>query len=325
MRHLITGGAGFIGSHLAEMLIAAGDEVHVIDDLSTGRLDNLASVRSEAGFSLDIESLAAGPTLEARVEWADIVHHLAAVVGVRRILQRPLETLQTNIHGTEYVLDAASRHGTRVMIASTSEVYGKSPELPFEEDGDLTIGPTSKCRWGYAASKIMDEFLALSTFEEKRLPVTVARLFNTVGPRQVAHYGMVLPTFVKQALAGDPIPVHGSGEQTRCFSSVHDVIRCWDAIARSSRTVGQVYNIGSDDEISITNLAILVREVCNSGSAIERIPYEVAYPTGFEDMPRRVPSLSKLEAEIGFRPLTSAREIVELVVEYERDAEFVPG
>lgn len=325
MRHLITGGAGFIGSHLAEMLITAGDEVHIIDDLSTGRLENLATIRSEPGFSIDVEPLSEGPTLEARTEWADIVHHLAAVVGVRRILERPLETLQTNIHGTEVVLDAASRHGTRVMVASTSEVYGKSAQLPFMEDGDLTMGATSKSRWGYAASKILDEFLALSTCEEKRLPVTVARLFNTVGPRQVAHYGMVLPTFVRQALAGEPIPVHGTGEQTRCFSSVHDVVRCWDAIARSSRTTGQVYNIGSDDEISITDLAILVREIAESESAIERIPYEVAYSSGFEDMPRRVPSLTKLEAEIGFRPLTSAREIVEMVVEHERDSECVPG
>ena len=321
MRHLITGGAGFIGSHLAEHLIAQGDEVHIIDDLSTGRLENVAALRAHASFDLSISSIDDCADLDQLVEQADIVHHLAAVVGVKRILDRPLETLETNIHGTERVLDAAAKSGTRVVVASTSEVYGKSDQIPFTEDGDLRLGPTSKSRWGYAASKILDEFLALATAEERRLPVTVARLFNTVGPRQVAHYGMVLPTFVRAALAGEPIPVHGSGEQTRCFSSVYDVIRCWDALARADRSVGQVYNIGSDDEISITELAILVKEVAGSESPIARIPYEVAYSAGYEDMPRRVPSVAKLQDEIGFRPLTSAREIVEMVVDHEREAQ----
>lgn len=325
MRHLITGGAGFIGSHLAEALIAEGDEVHVIDDLSTGRIENLAAVESEHRFSFTEATLSDTELVETRVEWADVVHHLAAVVGVRRILQRPLETLRTNIDGTEVVLEAASRCGRRVMIASTSEVYGKSDRLPFTEDGDLTIGPTSRSRWGYAGSKILDEFLALAYFSECRTPVTIARLFNTVGPRQVGHYGMVIPTFVEQALAGEPITVHGSGEQSRCFSSVHDVVRAWIALSATPASIGQVYNIGSDDEVSITDLAILVRDVAGSDSPITRVPYEQAYAPGYEDMLRRVPSLDKLESEIGFRPLTSVAEIVEQIVEHHRDSDLVVG
>jgi len=325
MRHLITGGAGFIGSHLAEALIAAGDEVHVIDDLSTGRLENLAAIRSERRFSLSVGRIEAGTVLAERIEWAEVVHHLAAVVGVRRILDRPLDTLKTNLGGTERVLEIAAALGRRVMIASTSEVYGKALRPPFEETGDVVLGPTSRSRWGYAASKMLDEFLALAYHEERGLPVTIARLFNTVGPRQVGHYGMVLPSFVRQALAGEPITVHGTGEQSRCFSSVYDVVRCWRALAASPSARGQVYNIGSDDEITITELAILVREVVGSESPIVRVPYEVAYPAGYEDMLRRVPSTAKLEAEIGFRPLTPIHEIVEGVVEHERREELVSG
>jgi len=257
MRHLITGGAGFIGSHLAEALVAEGQEVHVIDDLSTGRLENLAAIESEPRFSFTEASLSDTALVEARVEWADVVHHLAAVVGVRRILQRPLETLRTNIDGTEVVLEAASRLGRREMIASTSEVYGKSDRLPFTEDGDLTIGATSRSRWGYAGSKILDEFLALAYHAERRTPVTVARLFNTVGPRQVGHYGMVIPTFVEQALANEPITVHGNGEQSRGFASVHDVVRAWIAgrpeeaaertLSRRFRATARDWRIVGDD------------------------------------------------------------------------------
>jgi len=323
MRHLITGGAGFIGSHLAEALIAAGDEVHVIDDLSTGCLENLEAIRSDRRFSLSIGRIEDGPTLPERIEWADVVHHLAAVVGVRRILERPLETLKTNLGGTERVLETAAALRRRVMIASTSEVYGKSVRPPFEETGDVVLGATSRSRWGYAASKMLDEFLALAYHQERALPVTIARLFNTVGPRQVGHYGMVLPRFVRQAIDGEPITVHGTGDQSRCFSSVYDVVRCWRALAASPSALGQVYNIGSDDEITITDLAILVREVVGSESSIVRVPYDVAYPAGFEDMQRRVPSTTKLEAEIGFRPLTPIREIVEAVVEHERRSELV--
>ncbi len=320
MRHLITGGAGFIGSHLAESLIAAGEEVHVIDDLSTGRLENLSAIRSEPRFSVGIGRLEEGHHLEERIEWAEVVHHLAAVVGVRRILQYPLETLKTNVGGTERVLELAVKHGCRVMLASTSEVYGKSNRIPFEEDGDLTIGATSRSRWGYAASKILDEFLALAYHNERRLPVTVTRLFNTVGPRQMGHYGMVVPSFIRQALDGEPITVYGSGEQSRCFSSVFDVVRCWLALAESPRSIGKVYNIASDDEMTITDLAILVREITGSDSQIIRVPYEVAYPVGYEDMQRRIPSVARLEAEIGFRPLTPIREIIEMMVEHDRDS-----
>jgi UDP-glucose 4-epimerase len=325
MRHLITGGAGFIGSHLAEALIGSGDEVHVIDDLSTGRLGNLRAIHADRRFALTISRVEDAGDLLQRVEWADVVHHLAAVVGVRRILERPLETLKTNLGGTERVLEAAAEVGRRIIIASTSEVYGKSVRPPFVESGDVVLGATSRSRWGYAASKMLDEFLALAYHQERGLPVTIARLFNTVGPRQVGHYGMVLPNFVRQALAGEPITVHGSGEQTRCFSSVYDVIRCWRALVHSPSTCGQVYNIGSDDEISITDLAILVREVTGSDSPIVRVPYESAYPAGYEDMQRRVPSTAKLEAEIGFRPLTSIRDIVEVVVEHEEREELVTG
>ena len=323
MRHLITGGAGFIGSHLVEALLSRGDEVHVIDDLSTGRLENLEAVRSDPRFSITIGKLEVGNDLQEEVERADIVHHLAAVVGVRRVLQRPLETLQTNLYCTECVFEAASRLGTRVLVASTSEVYGKSAQVPFEEDGDLTLGATSKSRWSYAASKIIDEFLALSYHSEWRLPVTVVRLFNTVGPRQVSDYGMVLPTFVSQALAGEPLTIHGSGEQTRCFSAIDDVVRCWCALADSRRSVGEVFNVGSDDEISILELAKLVKEVTGSDSPITKTSYHLAYPSGYEDMPRRVPSVAKLESEIGFRPLTSPRKIVQAVADHFSQQQLV--
>ncbi|MEM7166309.1 MAG: GDP-mannose 4,6-dehydratase [Planctomycetota bacterium] len=315
MRHLITGGAGFIGSHLAEALLARGDEVQIIDNLATGSMDNVAHLKGKPGFSYVIDTLLNESLLAELVDGADRIHHLAAAVGVQRIIKSPVQTIEVNTRGTEVVLQHAAKKEKRVLFASTSEVYGKSTQLPFSEDGDIVLGTPQRGRWSYACSKALDEFLCIAYWRERSVPTTVLRLFNTVGPRQVATYGMVLPTFVRQALSGQPITVFGNGEQTRCFSSIHDVIRCWLAISDTERSVGGIYNVGSTQEISIAELAAVVKEVTGSQSQILRVPYETAYESGFEDMPRRVPDLQRLRAAVGFAPETPVREIVEEVVQ----------
>lgn len=318
MRHLITGGAGFIGSYLAEALLARDEHVHVIDNLSTGSIENLAHLRDHPNFSYTIDTIMNEPLLAELIDGADYVHHLAAAVGVQLIIKSPVRTIETNTRGTELVLEHAAKKSKRVFFASTSEVYGKSRAFPFSEEGDMVLGTPTKGRWSYACSKALDEFLCLAYWHEHSLPTTVLRLFNTVGPRQVGHYGMVLPTFVRQALEERPITVFGTGDQSRCFSAVHDVVAAWIAIADRESTVGQVYNIACNQEVTIEALADLVKEVTGSNSPILKVPYDTAYEAGFEDMPRRVPDVSRLREEIGFSPCTPIREIVESVVTHER-------
>ena len=296
MRVLITGGAGFIGSHLAEAYLARGDEVFVLDDLSTGSIDNIRHLKANPRFHYTIESVHHGPTVAELVDQCDVVFHLAAAVGVRLIVESPVRTIETNVHGTEVVLAKANKKKKKVLIASTSEVYGLSDQVPFREDGNLVLGPTSKGRWSYACSKAIDEFLALAYWRERKLPTIIVRLFNTVGPRQTGQYGMVVPTFVKQALTGRPITIHGDGSQTRCFTDVGDVVRALVALMDHPGAVGEVFNIGSSEEVAIRSLAERVKALTHSGSEIVSIPYELAYGEGFEDMPRRVPDLAKIEA-----------------------------
>jgi len=319
MRYLITGGAGFIGSHLSESLIARGEEVFVLDDLSTGSVENIRHLKNNKRFHYIFDSIMNKHLLAELVDECDVIFHLAAAVGVRLIVESPVRTIETNVHGTQNVLDAASKKKKLVFTASTSEVYGKSDKVPFHEDADLVLGPTSKGRWSYAASKALDEFLALSFWKEKKLPVIVARFFNTVGPRQTGRYGMVLPNFVRQALAGEPITVYGTGKQSRCFCDVRD---CVDSVLRlvaTPQSIGEVVNIGSTEEVSIEALAQLVKQRTGSDSPIASIPYDQAYEPGFEDMPRRVPALEKLEGLTGFRPRIPLNDIVDGVVSYFRD------
>ena len=296
MRVLITGGAGFIGSHLAEAYLARGDEVFVLDDLSTGSIDNIRHLKANPRFHYTIESVHHGPTVAELVDQCDVVFHLAAAVGVRLIVESPVRTIETNVHGTEVVLAKANKKKKKVLIASTSEVYGLSDQVPFREDGNLVLGPTTKGRWSYACSKAIDEFLALAYWREQKLPTIIVRLFNTVGPRQTGQYGMVVPTFVKQALTGRPITIYGDGCQTRCFTHVGDVVRALVALMDHPGAVGEVFNIGSGEEVAIRALAERVKVLTHSGSEIVSIPYELAYGEGFEDMPRRVPDLAKIEA-----------------------------
>ena len=319
MRYLITGGAGFIGSHLSEALIARGEEVFVLDDLSTGSVENIRHLKSNKRFHYIFDSIMNKHLLAELVDDSDVVFHLAAAVGVRLIVESPVRTIETNVHGTQNVLDAASKKKKLVFTASTSEVYGKSDKVPFHEDADLVLGPTSKGRWSYAASKALDEFMALSFWKEKRLPVIVARFFNTVGPRQTGRYGMVLPNFVRQALAGEPITVYGTGEQSRCFCDVRDCVEAVLRLVGSKKAVGEVVNIGSTEEVSIAALARLVKERTRSSSPIVTIPYDQAYEPGFEDMPRRVPAVDKLEGLTGFRPAVPLNDIVDGVIGYFRD------
>src|SRR3954468_4288242 len=316
MRVLITGGAGFIGSHLADAYLARGDEVFVLDDLSTGSIDNIGHLRASARFHYTIESVHHAPTVAELVDQCDVVFHLAAAVGVRLIVESPVRTIETNVHGTEVVLAQANKKKKRVLIASTSEVYGLSEHLPFREDGNLVMGATTKGRWSYACSKAIDEFLALAYWREKKLPTTVVRLFNTVGPRQTGQYGMVIPTFVKQALAGRPITVYGSGEQSRCFGFVGDVVQALATLMDRDDSIGEVFNIGSNEEVSINTLAERIRTLTGSESEIVHIPYNEAYEEGFEDMPRRVPDTSKIYALIGFRPETTLDTILQSVIAY---------
>jgi UDP-glucose 4-epimerase len=318
MKALITGGAGFIGSHLAERLLELNHDVAVIDDLSTGAIENIAHLKGTPRFSYVVDSITNESMLAEMIDGSDVVFHLAAAVGVKLIVERPVHTIETNVHGTEVVLKHANKKRKLVIIASTSEVYGKSADVPFRENADLVLGPSEKHRWAYACSKLIDEFLALAYWKEKKLPIVVARLFNTVGPRQTGQYGMVLPTFVRQALAGQPITVFGDGKQTRSFTYVGDVVDALVALASEPRAVGEVFNIGNRGEISIHHLAERVKALAGSDSPIRLIPYDQAYEAGFEDMPRRVPDISKLNALIGYEPQVGLEEIIRRVLEHAR-------
>jgi UDP-glucose 4-epimerase len=314
MRVLITGGAGFVGSHLAEALLDRGDEVFVLDDLSTGSIDNVAHLKDHPRFHYTIDSVTNEPLLAEMLDRCDTVVHLAAAVGVKLIVEAPVRTIETNVHGTEVVLKHANKKKKLVVIASTSEVYGKSAAVPFREDADLVLGPTSKHRWAYACSKMIDEFLALAYWKERKLPVVIVRLFNTVGPRQTGQYGMVVPTFVRQALSGRPITVFGDGTQSRSFTYVGDVVRAVVALINEPRAVGQVFNIGNGREISIGELASRVKQIAGSSSPIVKIPYDQAYEAGFEDMPRRVPDISKIRALVGYEPTVELDDILIRVI-----------
>ena len=315
---LITGGAGFVGSHLAERLLADGDEVMVLDNLSTGSIDNITHLKNVPGFSYAIDSVTNEPLLAEMIDRSDVVFHLAAAVGVKLIVEQPVHTLETNVHGTEVVLKHANKKKKLVFIASTSEVYGKSVDVPFRETSDLVLGPTAKHRWAYACSKLIDEFLALAYWKERKLPVVIVRLFNTVGPRQTGQYGMVLPTFVRQALASQPITVFGDGTQSRSFTYVGDVVDALVKLAGEPRAIGDVFNIGSTSEVTIQDLAKRVKKMTKSVSPIVNIPYDVAYEAGFEDMPRRVPDITKIQSLIGFAPKLGLEEIIRSVVEHVR-------
>ncbi len=314
MKVLITGGAGFIGSHLADACIARGDEVFVIDDLSTGSRANIEQLANEPRFHCTIGSVRDEALVSGLIDTCDVVFHLAAAVGVRLIVESPVRTIETNIRGTEVVLAAASKHQKRLLIASTSEVYGLSQQVPFREDGNLVMGATTKGRWSYACSKAIDEFLGLAYHREKKLPVIITRLFNTVGPRQIGRYGMVVPTLVTQALDGKPLTVYGSGQQTRCFAFVADVVKSLMLLMDHPDTAGEVFNIGSTQEVSIAQLAERVLALTGSSSEIVRIPYSEAYEEGFEDMPRRVPDTSKAQQFIGFTPRTPLDDILRAVI-----------
>lgn len=316
MRALITGGAGFIGSHLSDALLTAGHQVSVLDNLSTGSIDNIGHLKGRAGFEYAIDTVTNEPLLAELVDRSDVVFHLAAAVGVKLIVEQPVHTIETNVHGTEVVLKHASKKKKLVFLASTSEVYGKSVDVPFREDADLVLGGTTKHRWAYACSKAIDEFLALAYWKERHLPVVIVRFFNTVGPRQTGQYGMVVPTFVRQALAGRPITVFGDGTQSRSFTDVSDVVRALVALMLEPRAVGQVFNIGNAGEVSILELAERVKRMTNSPSPIVKIPYDEAYEAGFEDMPRRVPDLSKIRALIGYEPRLGLDEILRRVIEH---------
>jgi UDP-glucose 4-epimerase len=316
LRILITGGAGFIGSHLSDAYVARGDEVYCIDDLSTGSFENIAHLKSNPKFRYTIDTVHNKPVLAELMDQCDVVFHLAAAVGVKLIVESPVRTIETNVRGTEVVLEQANKKKKRVLVASTSEVYGLSQDVPFREDGNLVMGATTKGRWSYACSKAIDEFLALAYWREKKLPTTVVRLFNTVGPRQTGQYGMVIPTFVKQALSERPITVYGDGSQTRCFGYVKDVVGALIKLMDEERSVGEVFNLGSTEEVSIMELARRVKELTGSKSEIVTVPYDEAYEEGFEDMPRRVPDTSKAEALVGFRPTITLDEILRSVIEY---------
>jgi UDP-glucose 4-epimerase len=318
VRALITGGAGFIGSHLSDALLDHGHEVLILDNLSTGSIDNIAHLKGRTGFEYFIDSVNNEPLLAELIDRSDVVFHLAAAVGVKLIVERPVYTIETNVHGTEVVLKHASKKSKLVVIASTSEVYGKSEDVPFREDSDLVMGPTMKHRWAYACSKAIDEFLALAYWKERQLPVIIVRFFNTVGPRQTGQYGMVIPNFVRQALAGEPITVFGDGRQSRAFTHVFDVVGALLKVVAAPEAIGQVINIGNSQEIAIGDLAERVRELAGSRSTITFIPYDQAYESGFEDMPRRVPDLTKITKMIGYRPQYTLDDILVQVLDYFR-------
>ena len=318
MNVLVTGGCGFIGSHLAEKLLSVGHEVYIIDDLSTGSIDNIKHLRTNPKFHLNIDTITNETLLNSIVGKVDLIYHLAAAVGVQLVVRSPVKTIETNVHGTEVVLKAAAKKKTKVLIASTSEVYGKSKNIPYKEDDNLLIGPPTFGRWSYACSKALDEFLAMAYWKEKKLPVVITRFFNTIGPRQTGQYGMVVPTFIKQALSGKPITVYGDGKQTRCFTHVEDAVNAIISLMENKESVGQVFNIGSTEEMSIENLAKKIKQLTNSSSEIVYIPYEQAYEHGFEDMRRRIPDISKLSkmlSETGGFPKHGLDKTLKLIIE----------
>lgn len=319
MRVLITGGAGFIGSHLGERMLHDGHSVTVVDDLSTGSLQNLAAVQGHPALRCHVASIFHRELMAELVEGADLVFHLAAAVGVRNIVEAPVRTIETNVRGSEVVLELAARYRRRTVLASTSEVYGKSGKLPFAESDDLVLGSTTNSRWAYACSKMIDEFLALAYHREQALPVTIVRLFNTVGPRQTGRYGMVLPRFVQQALAQQPIEVYGSGEQTRCFSHVRDIVEGLVRCAASEKAAGEIFNLGATEEVSINGLAERVKKATGSASEVRHIAYADAYGAGFEDMQRRVPDVSKARAWFGFEARTPLDQIIADVAAHARN------
>jgi len=321
VRYLITGGAGFIGSHLAEALLGRGDQVTVIDDLSTGSIRNIQHLKDQPRFGYVIGSVENAPLTAELVDAADQVFHLAAAVGVKLVVESPVRTIETNVKTTEVVLAAACKKRKKVFVASTSEVYGKSTDVPFREDGDLVLGPTSRGRWSYACSKAIDEFLAIAYWRERHCPTLIGRCFNTVGPRQTGHYGMVVPRFVKQALHDEALTVYGDGQQTRCFTHVSDAVRAMMALMDADHTVGEVYNVGSEQEICIADLAERVRVLTDSESEIAFTPYEQVYGENFEDMPRRVPSLEKIRKAVGYEPQVDLDETLQSVIDYERSVE----
>ena len=319
MKALITGGAGFVGSHLAEALLDAGDHVFVLDDLSTGSIENIDHLKSHTRFDYQIDTVSNEPLLAELVDRCDVVFHLVAAVGVKLIIEAPVRTIETNVHGTEVVLKHAAKKRRLVVIASTSEVYGKGTAIPFSEDADLVMGSTKQHRWAYACSKAVDEFLGLAYWKEKQVPVVIARLFNTVGPRQTGRYGMVVPNFVQQALSGEQITVFGDGSQTRCFGYVGDVVQALVGLAKEPQAVGDVFNVGNDEEISIWALAEKIKRLTDSSAKIVKIPYEEAYEPGFEDMFRRVPDLRKVKALLNWKPRVGTDELLGKVIKYARD------
>jgi UDP-glucose 4-epimerase len=321
LRVLITGGAGFIGSHLSDAYLQRGDEVFVIDDLSTGSIENIKHLKDHPRFHYTIDNVNNPPVTAELVDQCDVIFHLAAAVGVKLIVESPVRTIETNVHATEVVLSLANKKKKKVLVASTSEVYGLSTEVPFREDGNLVMGATTKGRWSYACSKAIDEFLALAYWREKKLPTIVVRLFNTVGPRQTGQYGMVIPTFVKQAIAGRPITVYGSGKQSRCFCYVGDVVGALVKLMDNNKAIGEVFNIGSNQEITILDLAKRVKELAQSESEIVFVPYDEAYEEGFEDMPRRIPNIGKVNSLVGFSPEMTLDGILRTVIEYHTGQE----
>jgi UDP-glucose 4-epimerase len=321
VRYLITGGAGFIGSHLADELLREGHHVHVLDDLSTGSMDNIRHLRASPQFDYTIESAGTSRVVAELVDEADAIYHLAAAVGVALIVESPVRTIETNVHTTEVVLQQANRRKKPVLIASTSEVYGKSEKLPYGEEHDLLLGPTSIGRWAYACSKMLDEYLALAYWKERKQPAVVLRLFNTVGPRQTGRYGMVIPTFVRQSLAEQTLTVYGDGTQRRCFCHVQDVIRALVGVMQREEAYGEVYNVGSTSEITIGDLAERVRAMTQSSSDIQLISYDEAFEHNFEDMARRVPDLTKIESLLGWRAEHTLDQILDDVIEFQRTAD----
>ena len=321
MKVLITGGAGFIGSHLADALLERGDEVFIIDDLSTGSVENIEHLQSNPQFHYFFDTILNRFLMAELIDRADTIFHLAAAVGVKLIVESPVRTIETNVKGTEVVLELASKKKKTVLIASSSEVYGKSSQVPFREDDDLVLGSTDKGRWSYACSKALDEFLALAYWKEKKCPTIVMRFFNTVGPRQTGRYGMVLPRFVSQALSGQPITVYGEGTQSRCLTWVGDVVDALIQLAHSPEAIGEIFNVGGTEEMSIRDLAYLVKQVTKSKSEVIFVPYDQAYEKGFEDMDRRVPSIEKIHSLIGYKPTLDVVGITTRVVEYLKSRE----
>lgn len=322
---LVTGGAGFVGSYLAEQLLQRGDEVYVLDDLSTGTINNIAHLKDNPRFHYTVDTLLNERVLAELVDCSDNVYHLAATVGVFLVVESPVYTIENTVKGTEMVLKWANKKKKKVVITSTSEVYGKSTKFPFNEEDDLVIGPSSMGRWSYACSKLLDEFLALAHHREHRLPVTIARLFNTVGPRQSGRYGMVIPRFVNQALTNQPLTVFGTGQQSRCFTYVGDAVDALIGLMDSPDTVGQIYNIGNPEEVTINQVAQRIIAKTGSQSTITYVPYSQAYSEGFEDMPRRVPDISKISKAIGYQPKLGLEEILDRVIEYRSHSVSVMG